>query len=379
MDKSLQTVPAEGIDRGVPGALLRAAPTSPRPRTADGGATTHAERQLIRLLRESFDVKSPNIDDDFFEMGGDSLVAAGLFARIECEFGVELSLDVLLERPTIRALAELLENPRASHKSAIVTIQAGNGRAPLFCLPGIGGNVLEFRRLVEVLGSDQPVYGVPPAGLNDEQPPHRTVSEMATYAIQQVRTIQPSGPYFLAGYSLGGVVAFEVAQQLRSSGIDVGLLALLDSYVWSPSRDLTVLEKVRLHWQNLYRNSNRGRMHYLSARWRLLLHRIRRGNLRRTDEDLIEGLALSPASRKIARMHWEAWRAYKPRVYDGVLTLFIARDDPGSLFGINGLDPTLGWSPWTTQKIDVHYASSTHLEIVQAKELEVLKKRLAVV
>lgn len=332
----------------------------------------------MRILREGFDLTLSSPEDNFFDLGGDSLLAAGFFARVELEFGVTLSLDVLLERPTVRQLAELLAGDAPQHvRRSVVTIQSGSGsRPPLFCLPGIGGNVLEFRRLASRLGPAQAVYGLPPVGLDDGQLPHHTIAEMAAHAIQELRFVQPYGPYNLAGYSLGGVVAFEMALQLKAAGETTALLALLDSRLWSPPPVLSIWQRLNLHWQTLRRSSNHGRWHYLRERGRLLASRLRRRDLRQAEADLVEGLNLSPSSRKVARVHWQAWRDYQPRVYDGVLTLLVAQLHPTFGDATSDTGPTLGWGRWSTKPVEVHFIKRTHAEILRMEELDVLSTRL---
>lgn len=351
----------------------RAAVVRQRPFVA---AENDIETKLVKVWEHIFDFQPIGAEDDFFDLGGDSLLAAGLCARIEQEFGHLISLDVLLERPTIRLLAELLRNPAAAElQCSVVTIQAGGDRPPMFCLPGIGGNVLEFRDLAQQLGPEQTLYGLHPAGLDDGQSPHSTVAEMAAHAIQQMRSKQPHGPYHLVGYSLGGIVAFEMAQQLRAAHEPVALLALLDSRLWSPPVELSFWQRVRLHGKTLWHSSNRGRWHYLRERGRLLAARIRRGNLHGSEEDVVLGLNLSPASRKIAGVHYRAWRSYEPRVYDGQLTLFMAQQSPDLTASLNGVDSSLGWSRWSTKGIEVHHTSATHAEILRTTELQILAEK----
>lgn len=340
-------------------------------------AASELELRLMRMLREGFDLRLSGPTDNFFDLGGDSLLAAGFFARLEAEFGVTLSLDVLFERPTVRQLAELLSEGTTRHvRRSVVTIQGGDARAPLFCLPGIGGNVLEFRRLASRLGPAQSVYGLPPVGLDDGQTPHATIEEMAAHAITELRFVQPYGPYNLAGYSLGGVVAFEMACQLRAAGESTALLALLDSRLWSPPPVLSPWQKLKLHARTLYGSTNQGRLHYLRERGRLLANRLRRRSLRRAEDDLVEGLQLSESSRKVARVHWQAWRNYRPRVYDGLITLLVAQLHPHYADGAQDVDPTLGWARWTSKPVEVHFIKRTHAEILRMEELDVLSTRL---
>jgi amino acid adenylation domain-containing protein len=358
-------------------ALLAMDLTQFGPSSTYAAPTNEAQRWLVGIWQNGFESQGLGIDDNFFDLGGDSLLAAGLFSRIEQEFGQVLSIDVLVDRPTIRLLADLLENPRsADDRSSVITIQQGNGRPPLFCLPGIGGNVLEFRGLADRLTPNQPVFGLRPAGLEDNRSPHGSIVEMAAYAIEQMRTVQQCGPYHLAGYSLGGVVAFEMARQLREAGESVALLALLDSRLWSPPACLSTLQKVRLHWRNLWHSSRGERWRYLRERGRLLAERIRRGDLRGAEDDLVTGLDLSPSSRKVARVHWQAWRDYQPHVYDGPITLFIAQDGP-ELSTAWRDDGSLCWTHWTTHNVDVCSVAGKHTDILQTDKVQALATKLS--
>ena len=203
-------------------------------------------------------------------------MSAQLFQQVEQEFGIALSPDVIVERPTIRLLADLLEQPAASvDQPRVLTLKKGNDRPPLFCLPGIGGNVVEFHGLAERLSVDQPVFGIRPAGLDENRPPHHNVAEMAAYAIELMQAIQPRGPYYLAGYSLGGVVAFEMALQLQAAGQTVALLALLDSRLWSPPLNLSIMQRLSHHWRSLRDGDAEERWRYLRQRGRLIAARLR--------------------------------------------------------------------------------------------------------
>jgi thioesterase domain-containing protein len=191
-----------------------------------------------------------------------------------------------------------------------------------------------------------------------------------------MRTIQPRGPFYLAGYSLGGVVAFEMAHQLSAQGEEVALLALLDSQLSLESVQLSIPQRLRIHCRTLWYGIDGGRWSYLRSRVRLLAERIRRGNLRRDDDDVIIGLDLSPSSRKVARLHMQALRSYGPRIYDGKITLFVAHQYAVPSTAVASFDPTLGWARWTTQPIEVYLVPGTHAEILHRKELQALAAQL---
>ena len=375
---SIGRPPDRGQVQSLPGERRYLAADLDRRRAARGAAGSAVEARLARILAEGFARESVGPDDNFFDLGGNSLLAAGFLTQVAEEFGQTLSLDVLLERPTVRLLAELLRNSLGRVAAPlVVTIQTGQSGPPLFCLPGIGGNVLEFCVLAQQLGPVPPIYAVPSAGLDDHETPYETISEMAAHAIRQMRAIQPFGPYHLAGYSLGGVVAFEAALQLQAAGESTALLAIIDSQLWTPPAALSIAQRVRLHLCNLVHTTNRGRWQYLCTRWRVAMERLRRKDLRPVEEDLVAGLDLSPASRKVARVHWHAWRHYEPRVYDGTITLFVAQPDPSRSVNEQGrFDVTLGWSRWTTREVKLHQTDCLHLDMLRAEELTVLTSEL---
>jgi thioesterase domain-containing protein/aryl carrier-like protein len=197
------------------------------------GANEHDEIQsrLVEIWETVLGKRPITVHDDFFQMGGDSLRAARIFARINQSFGRSLNLGTLFQAPTIAALAKIISDPDSTG-ACLVTIQAGNTRPPLFCAHGQSGNVIMYRDLARYLGPDQPVYGLQPQELDGKKPPLTRIQDMAATYVEEIQSVQPRGPYFLAGYCMGGTVALEMAQQLRRLGHTVGLVILLDTYNW---------------------------------------------------------------------------------------------------------------------------------------------------
>jgi amino acid adenylation domain-containing protein len=188
------------------------------------------ERRLARLWEEVLDVHPVGIDDNFFELGGHSLLAIRLLARIEEEFGRALPLASLFVGATIEDLAERVrERTAAVPASPLVTIQAEGRGAPLFCVHPAGGIVYCFRDLAKALGTDRPFVGIQSPGLEDDSVPPTRLEDMAAAYIDVIRQVQPRGPYHLAGWSLGGLVAFEMARQLQTEGEPAATLAVLDT------------------------------------------------------------------------------------------------------------------------------------------------------
>jgi amino acid adenylation domain-containing protein len=184
------------------------------------------EARLQAIWAKLLKVRSVGIHDDFFALGGHSLLAARLLGQIEQRFGCKLPHSVLVEHSTIHGLAAYLRKKPSSHWPALVAIQVGAHLPPLFVAHGVGGSLLSFKELAAQLGPDRPVYGLQLPALIE---PHQAeLTALAANYLRQIRTLQPSGPYHLAGHSSGGLVVYEMACQLQEQGEAVGLLALLD-------------------------------------------------------------------------------------------------------------------------------------------------------
>jgi non-ribosomal peptide synthetase component F/pimeloyl-ACP methyl ester carboxylesterase len=190
------------------------------------------EQKLSQIWETIFNVSPIGVRDNFFEIGGYSLLAVGMFAEIERTFGKNLPLSVLLQAPTIAELAKFLrEETEAVPWSPLVTIQTGtSAKPPLFCIHGGGFNILIYRDLAINLGPQQTVYGLQARGLDGNSPIRDRLEDIAADYIEQIQTIQPEGPYFLSGLSNGGNIALEMAQQLQKQGQKVALLAMFDTY-----------------------------------------------------------------------------------------------------------------------------------------------------
>jgi phthiocerol/phenolphthiocerol synthesis type-I polyketide synthase E len=187
-------------------------------------------RQLSCIWQELLAVESVGVDQNYFDLGGDSALAVRLFAQIEKIFGIKLPLATIFDAPTIEELARVLRSQApAARWSPLVPIQPAGSRPPFFCIHGPGGNVLIYRDLSRQLGGEQPFYGLQSQGIDGQQPLLTRIEEMAALYVEEIQQVQPRGPYFLGGYSVGGIVAFEVAQQLIAKGEQVAMLALLDT------------------------------------------------------------------------------------------------------------------------------------------------------
>jgi len=238
------------------------------------GPRNSIESQLVKLWEAVLDKRPVGIEDDFFELGGTSLLAARLFAQIEEDFNLRIPLVTLVQAPTIKKLAKVIDQPGAPDAwHSLVTIQPGGVRPPLFCIHGESGNLLIYRSLARYLGPDQPIFGLQPQGLDGKQAPLTRIEDMAARYIKELQVIQPEGPYFLAGYCMGGTIAFEMAQQLIGQGQRVDLLALLDTYNWRMMKRTFVhelyfnIQKLWFRCQHFCSTSSRNKLSSLQTRF----------------------------------------------------------------------------------------------------------------
>jgi len=187
------------------------------------------ELRLTVAWADILGIDTIGVEDDFFELGGDSLAAEVAMAALQEEFGLDLPTSVLLEAPTVAELARKVREPGSTMSpSMLVPLRRTGSRPPLFVLAGVGGFGVTYLPMSLYLGSEQPVYVIQNQGLENRGLPDRSVTRAARRALDEVRAIQPGGPYLLAGHSWGGIVAYEMARLLSADGEQVAFLGLID-------------------------------------------------------------------------------------------------------------------------------------------------------
>jgi thioesterase domain-containing protein len=237
---------------------------------------------------------------------------------------------------------------------------------------------LFWRDLARHLGSDQPFYALQPQGLDGKEPLHSRIEEMATHYIREIRTLQPKGPYYIGGHCIGGLIAFEMAQQLHAQGETVGLLALFDAY--APRREKSVqssllyhcrrkairaFETIGLHVANLLVLKSGERLPYIRTKFTKALYKLYMG----------VGSAWIPAARKRQEVMAAATRAaktYDAKAYPGKITLFRATNLGGSIKH----DPQMGWSRLAGGGMESHLIPGYHAHIVLEPRVRVLGQEL---
>jgi thioesterase domain-containing protein/acyl carrier protein len=192
-------------------------------------------RTVAHVWQEVLQTPASGPEDDFFEAGGDSLKAITFMMDLERALGLELSLTLITEAPQFGRLCEAVREDRATRYVPLVHLKPGDGLPPVFIIPGLDGTVAGLFQMTRRMTYPGAVIGIQARGLTGEEPPHRTVEEMGADYLREVKARQPEGPYYLCGYSFGGLVAFEMARQLWERGNEVAMVGLFDATM-SPLR-----------------------------------------------------------------------------------------------------------------------------------------------
>jgi amino acid adenylation domain-containing protein len=334
----------------------------PVPERLQERARTHSapqnevEAKLVDIWENLLQISPISVHDNFFDLGGNSLVAVRLMAKIKREFQQELPIAVLFQKATPEQLAiELLRRRWSTTYAALVEIQPEGTKRPFFCVHPIGGEVFCYAELARQLGSEQPFYGFQVPRQPQQPILPQTIEEMASAYLQELQAVQPSGPYLLGGWSMGGVIAFEMAQQLLQQGQRVALLALFESYPPEVQQqsNRTLLQQFGEDLEGVFSQKiyiDTAQQQDLSADEQLVQLYIRAKQANITPPDLeLEQLQDMFA---IYRRNIEAVYHYQPRVYPAQLTLFTTLNGSGSG------DRTHGWQALATQAIEVHNGQS---------------------
>ncbi len=343
------------------------------------------ELGLCRLFEDVLERTGVGVQASFFELGGDSLLAVRLMTRIERRFGRRLALGVLFEAPRIQDLATRLRQAgTAEAGSTLVTLQLGGPRPPLFWVHPVGGNVFCYAALARELGDRQPFHALQSPGLTGVVPLPERLEDLAALYVTEVRRVQPSGSYFLGGWSFGGVVAFEMARQLSAAGHAVAHVTIVDAWAPAPSRGLpeddeasSLLafaidlgippESHTLMPRDLLALTPRERLAYLLERAQSA------GALRGADEHThVQRLF------EVFTHHNRQLAGYRGGPYAGRVTLLRAAAAPGSELHAQppAGDARLGWEAQATGDLDVHMLPGNHYTLLAAAHVGALARCL---
>lgn len=374
---------------------------------------TPTESTLAKIWAEVLNIERVGIYDNFFDLGGDSLLTVRLLKQIHKQFENELPLSTLFLNPTIESLATALSSKADSLPwSPLVPIQPAGSNPAFFCVHPIFGVVFPYYELAQNLGKNQPFYGLQPIGLDGKSSPLTRIEDMATHYIEALRRVQPKGPYFLGGWSFGGWVAFEMAQQLQKSGEEVALLAVLDTlapipgnipslgsgfkfmlttvarYIWpffldyfyliiaiaknrinSLTSGLTNFNKIVQNsvWESLTR----------SLQTNLFSHFIRKEDAtvnvipEESKLRLLSELAIRPMLR-VFYANSQAVLNYVPQAYPKRINLFRTKVQSS----IAKEDPSMGWDQIIVGGTEIHHIPGNHLTMLRKPHIQVLAAQL---
>lgn len=335
------------------------------------------EIHLVKIWEQILGVKPIGIKDNFFELGGHSLTAVRLVAEIEKVWQKKLPLSVLFQKQTIAEFANILSQTEwLPSWSSLVPIQTEGNQTPLFLIHAIGGNLLDYEKLIHHLDRDRPIYGLQSIGLDGKQEPLASIPAMASHYIKEIRTIQPHGPYFLFGYSFGGIVAFEMAQQLDAQGKKIGWLGICDKeapHQFAKIADNKSLgEFVQIHARNL------GKISSIKEKFQYLWDRISyRFTILDYKKYLLKEFSKAEVSTpdfllKLLDINIQTEINYQLQVYPGSLALFRCQHQSVEHY----FNPDLGWSNLVTGGVEINHLPGSHLDLMKEPVVQVLAKKI---
>ena len=297
---------------------------------------------LLKIWQRVLERKHIGVEETFFELGGTSWQVVELFREIEEKFGRLLPPTVIFQAPTIASLTVLLEATNCPPFPKHVLLKPGDQKPPVFFMHGLGGNALEFVRLVKQLRSSHAIYGLQARGTDGLEQPCWSIEEMAAFHVEAIKELQPDGPYALVGYSLGGLVALEMARRLATAGEDIDLLVMIDSY--PPLQCAPIAQQLGVYARRV--------THRASGLLRSA------GPAGRAEDSRSLGIAFTPAMQRVQECAVKALRDYRPPHYGGRIR-FIRAGTPLHF----PRDPAKVWTKFTDQ-FEVETVPGDHQELL---------------
>ena len=320
------------------------------------------EEKLAKIWTAAFRFEGIGIQDDFLELGGDSLLAAQILTEIDDQFNRNLPLALLAECRTIEQMGRYIEHSADQAASSIIVFQSGGVQPPLFLFPGKGGDSFYFRSLARHLGNDRPVYGIELVLSGTKTVPSIRMEETAAGYLREILELQPDGPYYFAGHSYGGMLAFEIAQQLTRSGQVVAFLGLFDTFAPGSYPKAEVPERVNLHRENMRPLSLWERLNYGRKRVKRLAERTLSSS---SLLHIAERLKMTP--KDINWINQTAYIRYRPGPFPGKVTLFRANERQSYIRS----DLTAGWKDYAAE-LEILDVPGSHTSMLHDPNIEQL-------
>jgi amino acid adenylation domain-containing protein len=337
--------------------------------SSDDSPQSHLEMELMRIWQRLFGRNDIGRHDNFFDLGGHSLLAVRLMADIGKLTGSQGGITALFQAPTISRLGQkLAQKETAASPRSLVPLQPMGDRPPIYFVHGWRGDVFGFFPLAQRLGTDQPAYGLQAVGLDGREPRHTKVEQMAAHYVREIRAFQPKGPYRLAGFSAGGLIAYEMAQQLHREGEAIALLALIDTLPL-PIPTLLYLramfsylpKRFGHHLAQLRQKKAQERVAYLSRLWDLLRYWVNRNR----NQVLVTSRPRPDAEAPTPGRHdyyVAVAKAYKITQYRGTVDIFIGETTSTALMGY--------WNLHARDGVNRHPVCGTHMELLSPQHLD---------
>jgi len=343
------------------------------------GITTKAERALLEIWQDILGVSNISPLANFFELGGHSLLAVRMFNRVTEEFGVELPIAALFENSTIRTLAPLLESAKVSPDidpdeewPTTIVIHSGGTGQPLFIVGGVGGNVNNLYEFGKAMGKHRPVIAFQSRGVAGHTM-RNSIEEIAAEHIRYMKEHQAKGPYFISGYSAGGVIAFEMSRQLQAAGETIGFLGLIDtvSPVFNPISRLQRASGIQ-RWKAMLRRD--GFMQNLKWQFDNTYQKF-------VPKKIKNWLRGETSAEEIEYSRWfEQWNIIAPMYhggqYTGTVTLIRGAAESYRDQEVVDANPTYSWDELIDGHIDELGADVNHLDLMLAENVEWLVNEL---
>ena len=332
------------------------------------------EEQLAEIWGRALRRQDIGRHDNFFMLGGDSLQAVEVFLEIEQEMGFRLPRSILFEAGSIAEIARLLKHN--DHTGCVIPVQPEGARQPFFCVHGQDGGVIVFRELAELLGKNQPFYGIQSPSLDGASLAIDSMEELAKFYVDQIREVQAVGPYRLGGYSMGGRIALAMAARLQEIGEQVEILALLDTYSGVGHKNRRLAARISSNMQHFRSATSSGKTAYFRLKLKRLQTNLRHALSRPYRAAVLRwyraGNGTAPQnSRLTTYINNRLNRRYRPQKYAGN-TVLVRVDDQNLHTDVHA-----GWHKLLTGSFDVHTISGQHLTILEAPQVAHVAHKLS--